>query len=88
VLAHWGLLHADAEPVLQLIKGGQASLLERLVPEPAEYVLCGCTVQAQGLHRAGERGCLLFLIQCHHIPKISRRANREAAAGLADKLAA
>jgi hypothetical protein len=26
------LLHADAEPVLQLIKGGQAPLLERLVP--------------------------------------------------------
>ncbi len=27
--AHRGLLHADAEPVLQLIKGGQASLLDR-----------------------------------------------------------
>src|SRR5450759_2081950 len=40
------LLHADAEPVLQLIKGGQAPLLERLVPEPAEYLSHGCAVLA------------------------------------------
>ena len=87
--AHGRLLHADTEPVLQLIKGGQAPLLERLVPKLTEYVLCGCAVQAEDLQHAGERSRLLFLTHCHHLlPKVSLRAKREVAAGLADNLAA
>lgn len=33
------LLHADAEPVLQLVERGKPSLLERLVPELAKHLL-------------------------------------------------
>jgi hypothetical protein len=61
----WALLHADAEPVLQLIQSGQAPLLEGLIPEPAEYLTGDCAVPAEVLPGTVYCSCLVFIIHCY-----------------------
>lgn len=61
----WGcLLHADAESVLQLVKGGQTALLERFVPNLAQYISHDSAVHAETLFRTSERGSFRFVT--HH----------------------
>lgn len=56
------LLHADAEPILQLVQGGKSALLEGGVPELAEGLLgCGAAY-AENSGRACHRFVFCLLV--------------------------
>jgi hypothetical protein len=57
-------------------------LLERLFPEHAEYVGCGCAVLAEGLPCAGERSCFVLVIHsCLLLEQYLAVRNRDVARG-------